>query len=538
MVACSRAAHRRGVMPGMLLAEAQSLWPASVGAAARFEEHDPLADRQALRALAHWGQQFSPVVALDEAPAPDCLLMDVTGCGFGFNGEEGLAEKVVASFQRRGYGAVVASADTVGAAWAVAHHGAQKFEIRNSNFGFIVPPGRHGEVLRPLPVEALRLPAEAVQTLHELNIFRVEQLLALPRASLPSRFGAEILRCIDRALGVLPEVLTPERSVEPLEAAWHFEPPVADGRILTAVIEQLLERLLTKLLPGHGVQQLLCALKLAGHDPILFPVELLRASAAQRDLMELVRLQVERLRIPAEVSVVTVRAPVVAPLEFQQEEMFGGTGELNQRHEVAGLLERLSSRLGERAVLRPRLWPDAQPELAHQYEPWVSHSIGSAAHSRPPVFLPPPLGGRAGVGGTRLAGSAPLPPHPNPALQGGREQAPFPSREGQAAFHSSLLRGWMGEGLLGLHRPTSLKSRPLTITVVSIFPGGPPERFHWDGCGYIVARSWGPERIETGWWRGADVRRDYYVVETVTGERFWVFRDLAGGSWFLHGVFA
>ena len=33
----------------------------------------------------------------------------------------------------------------------------------------------------------------------------------------------------------------------------------------------------------------------------------------------------------------------------------------------------------------------------------------------------------------------------------------------------------------------------------------------------------GPERIESGWWDGGDVRRDYYVVETSMGQRAWAF---------------
>jgi protein ImuB len=52
-----------------------------------------------------------------------------------------------------------------------------------------------------------------------------------------------------------------------------------------------------------------------------------------------------------------------------------------------------------------------------------------------------------------------------------------------------------------------------------------------------VARVWGPERIETGWWRSRLVRRDYYQVETIAGARYWLFRELASGSWFLHGKF-
>ena len=48
----------------------------------------------------------------------------------------------------------------------------------------------------------------------------------------------------------------------------------------------------------------------------------------------------------------------------------------------------------------------------------------------------------------------------------------------------------------------------------------------------------GPERIESGWWDGRDVRRDYYVARNPAGVRLWVFRDREpSGRWFLHGVF-
>lgn len=49
----------------------------------------------------------------------------------------------------------------------------------------------------------------------------------------------------------------------------------------------------------------------------------------------------------------------------------------------------------------------------------------------------------------------------------------------------------------------------------------------------------GPERIESGWWDGNDVRRDYYLVETRTGQRGWAFRSVTdGGPLLLHGWFA
>ncbi len=49
----------------------------------------------------------------------------------------------------------------------------------------------------------------------------------------------------------------------------------------------------------------------------------------------------------------------------------------------------------------------------------------------------------------------------------------------------------------------------------------------------------GPERIESGWWDGSDVRRDYYLVETRAGQRGWAFRSITdGGPLLLHGWFA
>lgn len=49
----------------------------------------------------------------------------------------------------------------------------------------------------------------------------------------------------------------------------------------------------------------------------------------------------------------------------------------------------------------------------------------------------------------------------------------------------------------------------------------------------------GPERIESGWWDGGDVRRDYFLVETRTGQRGWAYRTVGeGGDLLLHGWFA
>ncbi len=48
-----------------------------------------------------------------------------------------------------------------------------------------------------------------------------------------------------------------------------------------------------------------------------------------------------------------------------------------------------------------------------------------------------------------------------------------------------------------------------------------------------------PERIESGWWDGSDVSRDYAIVRTREGQEAWAFRSPRHpGQWWLQGWFA
>jgi protein ImuB len=92
--------------------------------------------------------------------------------------------------------------------------------------------------------------------------------------------------------------------------------------------------------------------------------------------------------------------------------------------------------------------------------------------------------------------------------------------------------------LAPLDRPLYLLRRPAPLeTLSSVIPDGPPIQFRRDGRLHVVARHCGPERIETGWWRGKSAWRDYYRVETSEGRRYWLFRRRRDGRWFLHGLF-
>jgi len=50
----------------------------------------------------------------------------------------------------------------------------------------------------------------------------------------------------------------------------------------------------------------------------------------------------------------------------------------------------------------------------------------------------------------------------------------------------------------------------------------------------------GPERIESGWWDGAPVARDYFVAESTDRIRYWIYLDQALDEprWYLHGLYA
>jgi protein ImuB len=62
-----------------------------------------------------------------------------------------------------------------------------------------------------------------------------------------------------------------------------------------------------------------------------------------------------------------------------------------------------------------------------------------------------------------------------------------------------------------------------------------PEPLHIDTPQELLA---GPERIESGWWDGADIARDYYLARGADGAQLWVFHDLRNGAWCVHGLWA
>ncbi len=84
-------------------------------------------------------------------------------------------------------------------------------------------------------------------------------------------------------------------------------------------------------------------------------------------------------------------------------------------------------------------------------------------------------------------------------------------------------------------RPLGLIATPLQLDAICDAAGRVRRLLH---AGHDLALVSGPERIESGWWDGADVARDYYVARADDGAQWWIFRECAEPRrWFVHGCF-
>lgn len=83
--------------------------------------------------------------------------------------------------------------------------------------------------------------------------------------------------------------------------------------------------------------------------------------------------------------------------------------------------------------------------------------------------------------------------------------------------------------------PASAARRPLWMLAEPVMLRAQHGQPHYQGR---LSIEQGPERIETGWWDGRDVARDYYIARNPSGMRLWIYRERNGArGWWLHGVF-
>ncbi len=575
--------RRAAIRPGMSLAEAMAVLALAYGSrachVAEVEADDPSADRLALEHLGRWCRRFAAIVGLEQPPvgmaeataAPECLVLDVTGTAGFFGGEGPLARTAAWTLAARGLHARVAIADTPAAAWAAAHHidlvaqaephnqaiadrpglrgssiaGAARAPAAHHRRWAVVPPGaqhlRAGDsaVLAGLPLEAIRIEQALCDMLREVGIDTLGGMLRLSAKSLATRFPPTLGQRLAEFTGGRAEPIVPPRGPELPQATHAFDVPLSLAAIDDATFAVLLERLVagcTSPLAARGEGILAVQTRFepaaatagaAAVPPTVIDVGLFRPSTSVRHVVELIRLRMDRIQLPREIDGLVVDVVATGLLGCRQRSLFEsvpadqpmGSARAGEA-DVGHLIDRLAGRLGRGAVFEPKPVADSQPE--HAWMP-MPPAVAPSSVSRP-------------AGGSSRKTAAP------PARRGSTDQ-PLRDRirrQGTATRPASAAAG---------RRPIWLAPRPLPLEpvaagMVSVAPDGPPVRFRFGGVVHRVMQAHGPERIETAWWRGPTVRRDYYIVETESGTRFWLFRRLgrpsrkARGEWYLHGVFA
>jgi protein ImuB len=320
----------------------------------------------------------------------------------------------------------------------------------------------------------------------------VGDILDLPRAPLTARFGADLLRQLDRALGREREPLTPRLPVAPYVAEKSFHEPIAREEDVLASVERLAARLKTALAArGDGARRLELALFRTDGA-----VKRIAAGTSRpvRDVATIRALFVERLaalgdELDPGFGFDLARLSVLVAEACPDEQIGLGGGE--DQPELDRLVDRLSARLGRRRVSRLVAHDSHIPELA-------AAAVPAQATARAEL-------GWDGLRRFRAdAGSSP--------------------------------------------RPLRLLARPEPIEAIAVVPDGPPLRFRWRRALHEVIAAEGPERIEGAWWsEQGGPARDYFRVEDKAGLRFWLFRaglyrdttrGLATPCWFLHGMYA
>lgn len=530
----------------MPLSEAKSLLKRNSGDFHIFE-HDPAADLAAIKKLADSLETFSPLVGLEEIePAkqkkgqqPSSIFLDVAGLAHLFGDEYQLAHQLYLHCEKLGYLARIAIANTVGVAWGAARFfsqhrqnsastgsasaigkGPDKKPLTTNNLVILSPSDQ--ETFTKLPVAALRLNPATVETLGQLGIESVEQLLRLSRADLAMRFGNEIHRRLDQAAGQIEEPVIARHPPPEFQATQLLDYPTHHRETIEIIIARLVTDICRQM---HGQQrgalQWVVRLDCQSREPLQLRVNLFQPTATLSHIMPLIEMQLEQLLQPhtcksrkknlrpretgnssgknrrqfhrytkIQVQEISVSVTYCVLLAQQQRQLFDENPRLDKQA-LAHLINRLTGRLGQPHVVYPTLQAGAQPEYSFRFRPLVDiHRRRSRKPTKPlsqSHVIARPI---------RLF-------HPPVKI------------EGQMSVESG--------------KPNAESDSPPALLQFT--------NDNRRSMNYKLQRHWGPERIETGWWRGRTICRDYWRVETETGQQLWIYQDRRSREWFLHGIY-
>ena len=462
------------------------------------------------RQFADWHSNASPLVAVldDHMPYGD-LCLDITGVSHLFGGEVEMLDMLTGRLTELGFTVSGAIADTVGAAWGLAHFAP----------GRIVAADELEETLAPLPVAALRLEETQIAALTQVGLKQVGQLYGRDRKGLQARFGASLIRRLDQALGLIEERITPRIPIAEHYAERRFSEPIGLIDDVLMCAEDLAVRLSLRLEEEQlAAQTFQLFLYLVDHKVISLAVNASRPTRDPSHIARLFKHRAERLAGEYDpgfgIDMIRLGASSLASLDSSQIGAFGssdGTADLDK------LFDRMTSRLGPLAVVRSKPVNTHIPERAVKLEPAVAPTPDDPAAApdpdivRPLRLLPNP---------EPIAVVAEVPDGPPASMVWRRVRYRFVKASGPERIEAEWWRS--GKRLaLALH-----VEEEATETREGKVPAQPAP--------YLP-------RLEV--FEAEATLRDYYIAEDEAGRRFWIFRlglfsQDAATHWFLHGFFA
>ncbi len=280
---------------------------------------------------------FRAIVAVDP---PDGVVIDATGTDHLHGGEDAMLQAILGRLTLSGIVARLAMADTWGAAHALARHGTDLP---------IVATGDMQAALAPLPLSALRLPRAIVGGLQDLGLATIADLIAVPRAPLTRRFGPQVMRRLDQALGTLGEPVDPLRPADLVTARRAFAEPIGAAETIARYIDKLVRDLCRQLeARGLGARRLdlICWRVDSRAQPVRVGL-----AAPLRDPARLVRLLCDR--IPTidpgfGIEIMSLTATLAEPLAPRQTDSLLEPA----APDMSSLIDSLTNRVGARAVYR------------------------------------------------------------------------------------------------------------------------------------------------------------------------------------------
>lgn len=344
IIAMNAAAQQTGIRFGMGVAAALAVTPRL-----RVLARDRAAEHRALLEIAQWALQFSPSLSIESGRG---VLIEIGGGLKLFNGPAAFIGAIRAALPPLGFSAFIAAAPTPTAASMFAR-------ARQTCILTDIPTLRAR--LARLPLAVLDCGDDILQTLADLGIGTLSELLALPRDGSSRRFGGSLLESLDRALGVLPDPRAPY--VPPVEFSTRLELP-APAREAEALLFGV-KRLLVGLhgwLRGRGLGVMRLKLDLIHEDHAQTKIAL-DLSAPSRDaahLVVLLRERLYRITLPDRVEAIALATKETAELAARDLTLFPGI----EAADEAELTERLAARLGDDAVRILGPCADHRPERA------------------------------------------------------------------------------------------------------------------------------------------------------------------------------